>query len=79
MPVAPVWLVAGDWWGGGGRQQWRAVCQAPPVSTLLSLSSCPQVVSDYLTGFDDPALMMRAGDKPVTIYSYRMAFWRAAS
>jgi hypothetical protein len=37
-----------------------------------------QVVSDYLTGYDDPGLLMRAGSKPVTMYTYRMAFWRAA-
>lgn len=36
-----------------------------------------QVVSDYLTPFDDPGLMMRAANRPVTIYTYRMAFWRA--
>ena len=36
-----------------------------------------QVVSDYLTAFDDPGLMVRAGSKPVTIYTYKMAFWKA--
>lgn len=34
---------------------------------------CPisQVVSDYLTAFDDPAMMMQAGGKPVVVYTYR--------
>ena len=61
-----------------------------PRSTLFSAASgqrtpyirctsLPQVVSDYLTAFDDPALMMRAGEKPVTIFTYRMAFWPAAA
>lgn len=35
-----------------------------------------QVVSDYLTSFDDPAMMMQAKGKPVVVYTYRMAFRR---
>lgn len=31
----------------------------------------PQVVSDYLTAYDDPAMMMQAGGKPVVVYTYR--------
>ncbi len=40
----------------------------PPLCVLSA-----QVVSDYLTGFDDPALMMQAGGKPVVVYTYRCA------
>ena len=36
-----------------------------------------QVVSDYITPFgDDPGLLLGASRKPVTIYTYRMAFTR---
>lgn len=38
-----------------------------------------QVVSDYLTSFDDPAALIEAGGKPVVVYTYRMTFKRAAS
>ncbi|EFN51116.1 hypothetical protein CHLNCDRAFT_55281 [Chlorella variabilis] len=36
-----------------------------------------QVVSDYLTAFDDPAAMMEAQGRPVVVYTYRMAFRRS--
>eukprot|EP00803_Ostreobium_quekettii_P007750 evm.model.scf_1668.5 EVM.evm.TU.scf_1668.5 scf_1668:27419-33693(-) len=35
-----------------------------------------QVVSDYLTGYSDERLSMRARGRPVVIYTYRMAFAR---
>ena len=35
-------------------------------------------MSDYLTSFDDPAMMMAAQGKPVVVYTYSMAFRRAA-
>lgn len=38
-----------------------------------------QVVSDYLTSFDNPQLMMQAGGKPVVVYTYSMAFRRPAA
>lgn len=38
----------------------------------------PQVVSDYLTPYDGELLMMRAQSNPVTVYTYRMRFWRDA-
>lgn len=37
-----------------------------------------QVVSDYLTPYDGELLMMRAQSNPVTVYTYRMRFWRDA-
>ena len=37
-----------------------------------------QVVSDYLTPYDGELLMMRAQSSPVTVYTYRMRFWRDA-
>ena len=35
-----------------------------------------QVVSDYLTPFDGEMEFMKAGNKPVVIYTYKMAFAR---
>lgn len=35
-----------------------------------------QVVSEYLTSFDDNTLLMRSMGKPVVVYTYRMAFMR---
>lgn len=46
---------------------------------LLTPPPSPQVVSDYLTSYDDAALMMQAGNQPVVVYTYRMAFRRAAA
>jgi hypothetical protein len=37
-----------------------------------------QVVSDYLTPYDGDAAFLRAGNRPVTTYTYRMAFTRAS-
>lgn len=51
--------------------------QPSPQTTLPP--ACPrhtQVVSDYLTASDGAALMMQAGNKPVVVYTYRMAFRR---
>ncbi|PSC69239.1 hypothetical protein C2E20_7188 isoform B [Micractinium conductrix] len=38
-----------------------------------------QVVSDYLTAFDDAQAMMAAQGRPVVVYTYRMAFRRPAA
>lgn len=35
-----------------------------------------QVVSDYLTSFDDPMMMMQAKGSPIVVYTYRMSFRR---
>lgn len=34
-----------------------------------------QVVSDYLTPYDDAALLVAARGRPVVVYTYRMAFF----
>lgn len=52
---------------------WRPSRPAPLSPAFLPCAPLPQVVSDYLTAFDDPALMMQAGGKPVVVYTYR---WR---
>jgi len=38
--------------------------------------SAVQVVSDYLTSFDDQEAYLRARNRPVVIYTYRMTFRR---
>lgn len=38
-----------------------------------------QVVSDYLTAYDNPMAMMQAGGRPVVVYTYRMTFRRPAA
>lgn len=38
-----------------------------------------QVVSDYLTPYDGEAMMLRAKNRPVVVYTYNMAFRRAHS
>ncbi len=44
---------------------------------MLACSVSPvQVVSDYLTSFDDQAAYLRARNRPVVIYTYRMTFRR---
>jgi hypothetical protein len=35
-----------------------------------------QVVSDYLTPYDGEMEFMKAGNKPVVVYTYKMAFTR---
>lgn len=35
-----------------------------------------QVVSDFLTPFDGDVLYMQAMNKPIVMYTYRMAFMR---
>lgn len=34
-----------------------------------------QVVSDYLTAYDDAGLLVAARGKPVVVYTYKMAFF----
>ena len=48
----------------------RLACR-PPLTPA-------QVVSDYLTAFDDPMAMMEANGRPVVVYTYKMAFRRPA-
>ena len=36
-----------------------------------------QVVADYLTPFDGEGLLLRARNRPVVVYTYRMTFQRA--
>lgn len=39
--------------------------------------ACPQVVSDYLTPYDvDEQAYLRAANRPVATYTYKMAFSR---
>ncbi len=38
-----------------------------------------QVVSDYLTSYDDNVLLLEAQGRPFAIYKYRMAFRRAST
>lgn len=42
----------------------------------FSETGAVQVVSDYLTAFDGEGLSIRAQNRPVTIYTYKMAFRR---
>lgn len=48
------------------------------VSWLTGRLCCSlQVVSDYLTAYDDTGMMMRAGNQAVSVFTYRMAFFPA--
>ena len=49
----------------------------PPNTPTHPTLASAQVVSDYLTAFDDPAAMMEAQGRPVVVYTYRMAFRRS--
>lgn len=42
----------------------------------IQLMAGMQVVSDYLTAYDGEGLSIRAQNRPVTIYTYKMAFRR---
>jgi hypothetical protein len=49
------------------------------VQAVKALLCCPaalQVVSDYLTPFDSEMDAIRFANKPITTYTYRMAFSR---
>jgi hypothetical protein len=60
-----------------------AACQLPSLSVPHRLLLLPplllQVVSDYLTPYDGEQLYLRTMNKPVALYTYRMAFRRAAA
>jgi len=42
----------------------------------MTRQRCAQVVSDYLTAYDDEMKFLRSQGKPVAIYTYQMAFVR---
>ncbi len=48
------------------------------VCVCVRACVCAQVVSDYLTGLGDPQAYMEAGNRPVTMYTYRMSFVRSS-
>ena len=56
------------------KYRWRSA-DAAAASDCGASVVATQVVSDYVSG-DDPILMMQAKGRPVTIYTYRMAFRR---
>lgn len=35
-----------------------------------------QVISDYLTAYDGEMMMMKAQNRPVVVYTYKMSFSR---
>lgn len=39
-------------------------------------SASMQVVSDYLTSFDDQTAYLKARNRPIVVYTYRMSFSR---
>ena len=57
-----------------------AASQCLPVLSRPHQLSCPpcsiQVVSDYLTSFDDQAAYLKARNRPIVVYTYRMSFSR---
>ncbi|KAI7839807.1 hypothetical protein COHA_006605 [Chlorella ohadii] len=61
------------------KYHWRPEAEAAAAGGGGVQVVATQVVSDYLTAFDDPALMMQAGGKPVVVYTYSMAFRRPAA
>ncbi|PRW33134.1 hypothetical protein C2E21_7942 [Chlorella sorokiniana] len=61
------------------KYHWRPEAEAAAAAGGGVQVVATQVVSDYLTAFDDPAMMMQAGGKPVVVYTYSMAFRRPAA
>jgi hypothetical protein len=47
----------------------------PPTSAYMP-TMLIQVVSDYLTSFDDQAAYLKARNRPIVVYTYRMSFSR---
>jgi len=55
---------------------WREQADVRVDEGEVPLIVATQVVSDYLTAYDGEDRMMRAGNKPVVQYTYRMAFFK---
>ncbi|KAI3431864.1 hypothetical protein D9Q98_010615 [Chlorella vulgaris] len=60
------------------KYHWRTEAEAARGGTGVQVVAT-QVVSDYLTSYDDPAALLGAMGQPVVVYTYRMAFRRAAN
>ena len=54
------------------KYKWRSAVAAAGRPEIVAT----QVVSDYLTAFDDESKFMRSMGKAVTIYTYQMSFQR---
>lgn len=72
--IAHVTIPACIWIPGASSKAIAAVMFGRHIGPLCVL--LPQVVSDYLTAYDGEDRMMRAGNKPVVQYTYRMAFFK---
>lgn len=56
------------------KYKWRSPQEAAQTGGPLIVAT--QVVSDYLTPYDGEALMLRARNKPIVVYTYNMSFRR---
>jgi hypothetical protein len=54
------------------KYKWRSAAAAAAGGGPQIVAT--QVVSDYLTPYDEPGMYVRAGDKPVVVYTYKMTF-----
>ncbi|KAK9840049.1 hypothetical protein WJX74_002564 [Apatococcus lobatus] len=54
------------------KYKWRSEASSQGGPAIVAT----QVVSDYLTAYDGEGLSIRAQNRPVTIYTYKMAFRR---